>query len=704
MAFPNLQSNPNADYVLYLNFNGLDSDNLPKDEVKPLISLVNNYNVDQTPVNTGHYDPILKNLYTQTARSIKDLEDSHPIKLTYNKNLDYLYIPGINDSNGYFGGNWTDEDVTNLWRFVSYKLETFKINVTTNRSIWDGKNSDKRFMTVITFRPSWYTLFGGFSYDDELECKDNGISYKRLLMRDFFKQQGTTLIQQQDANIKTRINFVWDSYILYSVLEKNGTLTSKSAGMGISSVDAMAHHIVHEFGHQKSRFIPVPAGPKGNFINHDGIKGKEYYGGHNRWCAMMGNDVNTTYASRPLGPNELVAGSRNPIFYMEERANLVQWSKGEYKNSNEQQDDINMLAEQFEWVKAPPNSKNLKKSTQLPFPNGLLGMTRNLRHIVKGDLKEQADEPVHIFSDFNLGSTKIPYPGFKKSIAGMIGYSYDFDVLKVLLKAGNYVFDLITPLQSPYYNSFKILRSFTEVDEPPITEDTGGTYPTPENILGKYEKIFYEEDPTILDLQSYTPYPIGAYSITSDEYKGHRVQSLIWEIDVTTLIYIKIFGDKYPYILDPDTGFSEYGSIGKYFFEINNYLDYIRNIDNGNENILNTNTIPACFSQFFTTCTGARHTMRIDGKFINGISLFIKKTLSSNGGTEDQNGAHFLTVPVWMPDGDGSTGHVENIDFLVYGQPIDIDAEEPKGKYYLPVIINGQPKKQEFIVAVAPYL
>lgn len=666
MAYPDLQSNPGAEYVLYLNFDGLDIDDITNKEKNLLLNIINDKNVDFLPITTDHNDPILGNLYPETHEEIKQLDPSHPIRTTYNKKLDYLYVPGINSSNGWDNnkGNWTTNDFTNLWRFTSYKLETFNVNVTTNKNIWQNTAVEKRFMTVITWKPNFFTV-NNASFE-EIDCKDNGISYYRFSAGINYYAAGITMFGDF-----SNINFVFDNYnpslnlfidIQYTPTINGKTITTKfdnaqerpGPDLIFHSVEKIAESIVHEFGH----FLSNNNQP---FINHDGVmNGGGYYGGHNGWAPIMGNSQNVDPASS-AGPIALTNHDFNPVFYSQ-KVPLVQWSKGEYKNANEKQDDIQLLSERYGWVKAPIKLKNLKNKQSFPVP-------KKMRHIIKSDMAEQTD-PVYIFSDYYEKENKIEYPGFKKTIKGMIGYSYDFDILKILLKAGEYQIKLITPNSSPYYGGLEIVNFKEQNIQLASDGDYGGIYPT--NISSdNFESILYNEDTTTSKIKSFT-----------EETYNYRIHTATIRLSWSTIIYLKVFGDKKPDPLDTEKGFSEYGSIGKYFIEISNIIDYIRLQDLGETNILNTYLTPHAIPENYVVCK--------DGSEYE-VTFFTEKTYNP-GGYEDPNGPHFLTMPVYW------NNSVINKQFLVYGQPIDIDAEEEGGKFYLNVLINGTPKKQEFIL------
>lgn len=691
MTYPDLQSNPGAEYVLYLNFDGLGSDDegLSDEEKNTLIYQANHRNIDFLPINENHNHPVLGNLYPETAQSIKDYDPSHPARSTYNKKLDYFYVPGVNSSNGMEKGNWTINDRTNLWRFTSYKLETFNINVTTNKNVWLNTAFNKRVMTVIAWKPNITSIPGNIVGVDEMECKDKGISYYRILALLGYAAAGVTIITNQyqadGKNIIPNINFVFDTTPQGTILTQgitftptvNGTSTPISIGIKqgqkpgefttdlnnpeirptfntvFQSMKNMATIIAHEFAHVRLNLNQT-------YINHDGVKLSptqriEYYGGHDFWAPIMGNQDK-------IEPSiNIPTTSLNPIEYTQ-NFNIFQWSKGEYKNANEKQDDIQLLSERYGWVKAPIKLKNLKNKQSFPVP-------KKMRHIIKSDMAEQTD-PVYIFSDYYEKENKIEYPGFKKTIKGMIGYSYDFDILKILLKAGEYQIKLITPNSSPYYGGLEIVNFKEQNIQLASDGDYGGIYPT--NISSdNFEPILYNEDTTTNKIKSFT-----------EETYNYRIHTATIRLSWSTIIYLKVFGDKKPDPLDTEKGFSEYGSIGKYFIEISNIIDYIRLQDLGETNILNTYLTPHAIPENYVVCK--------DGSEYE-VTFFTEKTYNP-GGYEDPNGPHFLTMPVYW------NNSVINKQFLVYGQPIDIDAEEEGGKFYLNVLINGTPKKQEFIL------
>jgi hypothetical protein len=688
MAYPNLQSKPGAEYVLYLNFEGFNSNDLTDIEKKRLMLMINSINVDFFPINTSHNNPICKNLYPESSPQLLAYGPNHPLITTYNRKLDCLYIPGINDTNGYNKGNWTTNDFTNIWRWTSYKLETFNVNVTTDRTVWQSKVADpsKRYMSIFSWRPPLFSVYTppnanpqiAFAGFEELGCPDKGISFYRFLAHVSYSPNGTTPVKRKDEFVN--INFIFDSAYLCKperfiyTQTVNGVNTSiahngsmPTPNIIFDDVEEVAHSTVHEFGH----FAHDP------FINHDGVvNGGDYYGGHNGWNPIMGNTANVETPPVYAGLDAIDSHQMNPISYSSNYY-ITQWSKGEYKNANEKQDDIQLLGKFFGWIKEPLDKTNKKQQPNLNNQDII-----KIRHIVKGDLTEQTD-PVHIFSNFNKKNINVKYPGFKKTIKGMIGSSYDSDILKILLKAGSYQFRLITPRDSSFYGGLSVerLEEFN-IGKLETDENNIKSYPTdiPEN---RFEAVLCKNDQRIGGY----PAVFGNFKNVSLNENYYRVTTCYANAACTVLIYLKIFGDKKPNPLDTETGFSEYGSIGKYFLELSQIRDSVAKIDNGDTNILNTNILPHTISEIYYSCSHGGYNI-----------YFTEKTYNPGDGTEDSNGAHFLTVPIFKND------RVIEKKFLVYGQPLsfedydNLDEEGREGKNYLPVIIDGQPKMQEFIM------
>lgn len=162
----------------------------------------------------------------------------------------------------------------------------------------------------------------------------------------------------------------------------------------------------------------------------------------------------------------------------------------------------------------------------------------------------------------------------------------------------------------------------------------------------------------------------------SNEFLSSSVSE---EMDDTTLIILKVAGgwdnpvngDKQP--TTNDIGISQYGALGRYKLQMNS-PSFIPN---------NSAKFDICES--FGICN-------------RQVTLLTTSSLFGNS-----DGLHALKQQII------TNGKIEEKNFIVYGKPIDRNAPTPKFPdgstkgTYLPIFIDGECKKQEFIVGHKTY-
>ena len=330
---------------------------------------------------------------------------------------------------------------------------------------------------------------------------------------------------------------------------------------------------------------------------------------------------------------------------------LEHWSNSDYFNSLKEQNDIKVILDTnstIELIKKPPIdykwSTGRNKSGS--HPENLSNKTRKiLKYVTKND----GDE-----------------------IEGMLGYPFDFDIYAVLVEPGR-LFIQATP-ENPETTScsIEILTCDCQLDLKKYgiiknLNDFGDAYPS---FTPSHDFIYLENNS--ITAENYI-YEEGAQNYSENKYPTSS--SFTKDFEQTTLIFIKVAGG---YLnVDPITkqpnkvrrGISQYGALGKYKL----YINRLSKIPDG---------LKASCKQYHTC----------NGKY----SFFTTKNFSILN--EDPNGLRILKQKVVI------NKKIEEENFLVYGQPIDINAPDPtlpdgspKG-LYLPVIIDGECKKQEFVV------
>lgn len=649
-TYPDLESNPTATTVLYLNFEGchLSTSSLIENKAhNECVSQMNYANVDAVPLAEQRpIDPFYE----------KILGPNHPFITTYNKRLEDLYVPPLN-----VYGQYSNGDLEDIWAYVSLGLQPFNINVTTKKSVYENA-AGRRFMSIITTKPNGSICYHPFNWGDDLGIpEDGGLSLRRFMAgASRWAVVGQTYIALTPP---APINFIFDCAFTL-VVQRNVKPDGKVVIREVSNKDkayftkeGISSTILHEFSH----FINNGNGIK---IDHDGQGQEQYYLGHNKWFPIMGSRAGTeveVHGFTNLNARILNKDMALPFVESKSQGTIQQWSKGEYKGATSQIDDINILGNTFEWIKKPLNGKNppsYKKSV-----DGI----RKARTILKDDFKILTDNVYQ-----NIGG----FSDFVKTIEGVIGYSYDFDILKILLKKGRYKFVIETPNTSHLDAKIEILNCSCEEkskSKPNCNKKVGDVFP--KNIDDRFTCIKYKDQ----DI-----YEAGFLEFEEFSSRGYAA---VVNLEYSTVIYLKISGNKKPDVEppDPDSGYTPYGSIGKYFLQIFHDGGISQSFADGNaEFLLNTTLPPEARCERVNVC--------INNSF-EELDLFVQDThMKANG--NNTTGLHTLKLSTIVD------GKIKSNNFLVYGQPIDKDATEEPGKLYLKVLIDGVCKKQEFIVGL----
>ena len=218
-------------------------------------------------------------------------------------------------------------------------------------------------------------------------------------------------------------------------------------------------------------------------------------------------------------------------------------------------------------------------------------------------MRDQADQKLSIRKSRLINTLDIRAKDGLKTIEGLIGFPNDSDILKIILKEGTY--EISEYPNSPGDKKTKlhlgldIVKSKLEISKSQLDKQENEIYnktlmypidADPDSNISNLRVTFECFDEALAKV-----YPEGAeegcsflkwpssqvYSrpteaagsigiLNNDSAAGQfntfrRVNNGTIQVKKTCMIYLIAFGDKHP---DPTTGFSSYGSIGKYFITI----------------------------------------------------------------------------------------------------------------------------------------
>jgi hypothetical protein len=364
---------------------------------------------------------------------------------------------------------------------------------------------------------------------------------------------------------------------------------------------------------------------------------------------------------------------------------LVQWSNTDYKN-------------------AIVNSS----SPTPPYQNEILVMLRagiklekspgdNFRVTVSGPSNRTAGTPPSRRRRQNISKDSL-YSRYaletEQNIIGMIGYEKDYDIIKALLPAGATNITVVPHLEGKEDRSLldprvEILYCQSEIKKNP--SESENNYPeiwttnnqSVPNLKNKniFHKTLIENDEEE-NVHSFGVRPEeNTFTLVS---LSRQKSSLTLHTNALTLVYIKIMGnwmdpvnkfDKKP--TAPDQGHSNYGSIGKYKLELSR------------PSLIKEDNYSIPYGRFeeFNYCKDSLISEET-------IWLLVQDEGDTSKGDPSKNNIWSLEMDCTI------NGRIKMKKFLVYGRPLDINAPEPPGKFFLIVPIDGVCKKQEFIVGM----
>lgn len=280
-----------------------------------------------------------------------------------------------------------------------------------------------------------------------------------------------------------------------------------------------------------------------------------------------------------------------------------------------------------------------------------------------------------------------------REIFGLIGHGQDYDIIKVLLRQGDYYFELepyfkpndlfsmFVPKLELLYCQANALRNkiISDSDYPGVSIPGISDYEIENNLKSK--NILHtaqilnkprDEKGIVHELFTDVSTPI-------ERSRGARAyrSRLSFSVPHTSLILLKVRGGWGGSKSDPitkkplveDSGYSNFGSIGEYRLKLSK--DSL--IEDGNY------PIPYGHFEKFETCNGE-------------VWLLVSDGLTM--GDPTKNNMWVLELPCVI------NGESTSRRFIVYGQPLPLNDRGVDGRFYLPVEIDGECKKQEFIVGM----
>lgn len=557
---------------------------------------------------------------------------------------------------------------------VKKYFEIFDVNITDESSIFYNTPIENRRMAIITKRPT-VEEFNSL-LDDKTEESYFPYSYRRFLlgvnpvyyrdtpaMIDIMLQNPVTIrmapwdssgftAPKSMQNQKTwgfgDTSIAWPS-IVFSDKNEQSVYMDLAAPkqerkldhrgfirtLESDRIEQISITIAHELGHQ----FPFKGhrdggGHDGNLDGNQAIGAYDYYFGHNNWGPIMGG----------------------PAFGTQ----LAQWSKGEYNSAtNKIDDDISVINKELPLIKKPKKSMPALAYTQnesIKFEDAYWdkNLGYNVRVLTKNDTAEIKEN----------GNNK-------KIIKGLIGFPYDFDIIKMVLPPGIYTFTI-----NPFFdeNQATMLDPKLEILNCRCQESKEDNNPqcNQDNLPSFFPSDIDQNKMQCICFNDFAGY---ISSISSPLNDGFFTVSLRHELKNRQIVYLKIQGDKNR---TPSDGWSRYGSLGEYYLKITRNWNNTYSEDPST--FLSNNILPKSRCQEFYVCNGKT----------------ILYTEDESGGPQgNENEEHFIELSTVL------NGEIVNQKFLVYGQPIDkdtvTDTPEYKGRLFLTVIINGECKKQEFI-------
>ena len=324
------------------------------------------------------------------------------------------------------------------------------------------------------------------------------------------------------------------------------------------------------------------------------------------------------------------------------------------------------------------------------------------------------------------------------TIPGLIGFPGDFDILKIILKAGTYqvseyanapgdqrsqlLLNIHMAVSSFEVSKSQLEKNYSnqnEIYDNPFRVPKDGYIPSP----NAQERIDYLCDSEMLQ----TAYPEGAtegdslfvwsYSasfrrptklgveliqnnsnpgsfntfrcLSPTESDDNSLQGAFFELKKTSMIYLLVFGDEYFHANDQANEMSAYGSIGKY------HLTIRKNFSNTNlQQLLPAVVPPNCYAIDLDCVINGTVETRV---FFTQDPGDYAKNLPYNNVSDDPNAKKYFIV---------INGKLCKIPFLLQGKEYGLNdtIDEPDKKELFAVASQvpatiGTPRIQEFVIA-----
>lgn len=558
----------------------------------------------------------------------------------------------------------SDSDFTQIVKQVEAYFEIFNVNVVTSFSaLWSSGSQHK----IVVFLCDVTNFSHSLEYNSLLTAllwKFNGNEFPdgygngQLLESDTV---GIFLTSEEDGATVADVCVAFTNSINWgppvflphpdsTFLNPKRNITYQTiSSVTNSNPNAIAETITHESGHSLG-------------LEHHGIGTEEYYFGNGVWCPIM--------------------GGASPIRL------LLQWSDGSYNGANNsQQKDAEKISQKAAFLKLTDNS--LLSGMTGPGRSSAIydGNSTNYLLSRRAKLVSVSDVKQILGVD---------------TIEGMIGYPKDTDILKIILKAGTYEigdFRHEEPTMLMMHAGLKILRSRIEVSkqsDPQIQKRTPKEsdpencwcsddylpekYPTNANescvaLMSPEEEVYSRP---AFSSNSFARYP----SLPSLFDTQRKIE---FSLNKTSLIYLRVYGDELE--VPGSTGFSKYGSLGKYRVTIRK---------NGNDfnlnNILPQQAPPNCYATERIYCTHDEYSL--DYIFFTQDPSDFSNNPPYDNSSDNPNAKKFSIV---------ANGKIIEIPMLLQGKEYSlnetVENEDEKQIYFVKSSIDSQEKKQEFVMA-----
>jgi hypothetical protein len=554
--------------------------------------------------------------------------DGDNIKFTPSKWIKKVTFPGIKSPT-------TLSNINDIIKFIGKKFEIFDINVTDEISIFNSKPIKNRYLCMLVEKPSGVELQGLINNRSE-----NAIlpySFRRWLLG------SPTSMVRGDIFLNNKL---WA-----------GLAFSDVGGFAVNSVSMSLTNIT-----QEDKFCVVFTNKSPTILDWGRVEwfpNPETIDNDWKYIALVaaheiGHIFGLAHDTRGGSPysNDDASyyrghGVWTPIMGWTRNGNtLQQWAKNDYSLNTNSEDDILIISEQSDFIKPPSKNKGLRQESLKFFENN------------SDYCWDDKGYNIRTISNKDLVSSRY--------IEGMIGFPYDFDLLKFVLPHGTYDFTIdsdsvnnpgsILDIQIDYINC-NCEKSKEKISVKCDQDKLPGIYPSNSTC----------------QCRPYDPCLSSSYSRSREFGMDDGFKNVTAKITIenTSIVYLRIRGGKDK---TPNDGWSRYSSVGKYRLEVKK---------NGVVPNFGTEDLPVCNCEEFYYCKDGRN---------EKIILYTQEQGESKG-TANQAGAHIRETTAIV------NGESKTAKFLVYGPPVSINTpDEPGKKFYLPIINNGICMKQEFVV------